>query len=122
MNSHRSASRQEAANVQNGKLRSESQIQRSILGFLALQPDVDVVRVNSGGYRGRMRGAPKGTADILGVGPRGRFVAIEVKDDDGELTAEQLKYLLRVKALGGEAIEARSIEDVRVMLERMRKP
>lgn len=37
------------------------------------------VRVNAGGFRGRMKGAPKGTPDFLGVLDSGRPFAVEAK-------------------------------------------
>ena len=55
----------------------------------------------------------KGVADILGVLPNGRALAIELKSATGRLTPEQKSFLERVNASGGLAFMARSIEDVK---------
>lgn len=53
----------------------------------------------------------KGVSDILGM-HNGTLLAIEVKDK-GALTLDQRHFLERVKALGGLAIVARSIDDLK---------
>ena len=50
----------------------------------------------------------KGSADILGVLPDGRFLAVECKSPTGRLTPEQSAFLERIRGLGGVAIVARS--------------
>jgi hypothetical protein len=49
----------------------------------------------------------KGSADILGCLPGGRFLAVEVKAPDGRLSAEQREFLENIRGLGGLAITAR---------------
>ena len=58
----------------------------------------------------------KGVADILGILPGGRFLAIELKSATGTLTKEQKSFLEAINANGGVAFMARSIEDVKVGL------
>lgn len=52
----------------------------------------------------------KGVSDILGI-YNGKFLAIEVKSKTGRLSPEQVWFLAEVKAKGGIAFMARSIED-----------
>lgn len=47
---------------------------------------------------------------------KGRFVAIEIKSAVGKTTERQEHYLDRVRAAGGVAIVARSVEDVKAAL------
>jgi len=54
----------------------------------------------------------KGVADILGILPSGRFLAIELKSERGRCTPEQTAFLSQIKASGGVAFVARSIKDV----------
>jgi hypothetical protein len=54
----------------------------------------------------------KGSADIIGILPGGRFLAVEVKAPQGRLSAEQREFLERVSALGGMAVVAKSAADV----------
>lgn len=64
-----------------------------------------------------------GTSDLIGWRTRvittdmvGKsvaiFTAIEVKSQAGKLTAEQRDFLAAVRASGGIAIEARSVDDI----------
>jgi hypothetical protein len=52
------------------------------------------------------------TADMIGRGVA-VFTAVEVKTDQGELTAEQARFLRAVEQAGGIAIEARDIEQTK---------
>jgi hypothetical protein len=54
----------------------------------------------------------KGSADILGCLPDGRFLAVEVKAARGVLSPEQRDFLADIKALGGMAVVAKSRTDV----------
>ena len=54
----------------------------------------------------------KGIADIIGVLPGGKALAIEVKTKRGRLSEYQEKFLDRFKAAGGIAFVARSPGDV----------
>lgn len=49
----------------------------------------------------------KGSADILGCLPGGRFLAVEVKAPDGRLSGAQKKFLAEIGALGGLAVTVR---------------
>lgn len=98
---------------------SEAEIQSAILELLAWRGIV-AFRVNSGkllitnrdGSSRMVKLAPPGTADIIGIAPGGRFMAIEVKDRKGEQTPEQVDFEQRVRAAGGIYFLARSTDDV----------
>ena len=49
----------------------------------------------------------KGSADILGCLPGGRFLAVECKAKGGQLSPEQKRFLAEVEALGGMAVMVR---------------
>jgi len=53
-----------------------------------------------------------GSADIIGVLPGGRFIAVECKAKKGKLSEKQKEFLTNVEEMGGLAIVARSIDDV----------
>ena len=54
----------------------------------------------------------KGSADILGCLPGGRFLAVECKTGYGRLSPEQRDFLADIKALGGLAVMAKSWQDI----------
>jgi hypothetical protein len=49
----------------------------------------------------------KGSADILGCLPGGRFLAVEVKAARGDLSPEQKTFLAEIRELGGPAVMVR---------------
>lgn len=55
-------------------------------------------------------GSTKGVADIIGC-INGRFLAIEVKRENGKLSDHQETFLENVRRSGGIAFVARSIND-----------
>ena len=56
-------------------------------------------------------GLAVGSADIIGIAPCGRFLAIEIKTSKGRATKEQLRFIEAVNNAGGIAGIARSVED-----------
>lgn len=62
-----------------------------------------------------------GVADILGVMPNGKILAIEVKSRSGKLSQAQKTFLLNVKKQGGVAFVARSISKVMFELKEFLK-
>jgi hypothetical protein len=54
----------------------------------------------------------KGNADILGILPGGRFLAVECKAAHGRLSPEQREFLADIKSLGGFAVVAKSWQDI----------
>jgi hypothetical protein len=53
-----------------------------------------------------------GSADIIGLLPGGRFLAVECKANNGRLSDKQQDFLDTVMSLGGIAIVARSHADL----------
>lgn len=96
---------------------SEAEIQKAILELLAYRR-IFRFRVNQQGVPthrndGSWRPSPtRGVADILGILPGGRFLAIEVKRPGGKLTQEQALFLSLVNANGGLGFVATSTRDV----------
>jgi len=60
----------------------------------------------------------KGSSDIIGVMPDGRFLAVEVKAAHGRLSSEQSEFLEKVRGLGGVAVLARSFYELEKALRR----
>lgn len=98
---------------------TESQIQGDCLDWLAWH-QILAFRVNSGqvlvanrnGSPRMIKLAPPGTADIIGMLPGGRFLAVECKTRKGKQTPEQEEFEQRVLANGGVYVLARSSEDL----------
>ena len=102
----------------------EADIQAAILDWLKLH-GLFCWRNNTGSFareyktrdgqwrRTFFRAGFAGSADILGVLPGGRFLAIEVKRPRvGALSIEQKDFLDQVNATGGLAMVATSVDDV----------
>jgi hypothetical protein len=62
-------------------------------------------------------GLTKGGADIIGVAPDGRFLAVEVKTPTGRIRPEQEVFLQVVRKAGGIAGIARSVEQALDLLK-----
>ena len=60
----------------------------------------------------------RGVADLICCW-RGHFLAIEVKTRKGALSDDQARFLERIKAAGGIALVARSVDDVIDAIERL---
>lgn len=75
------------------------------------------VRLQASGYRGRMKGCPKGTADLLAA-PYARRQAnpvwlwLEIKKPGEKQTPEQIQFQNNVEGRGMTYIVARSMDDV----------
>jgi hypothetical protein len=54
----------------------------------------------------------KGSADILGCLPDGRFLAVEVKAPGGRLSPEQKQFLADIRTLGGLALMVRDWKEI----------
>lgn len=97
----------------------EKDIQKQILKYLSYTP-VFAWRNNSGAGFNKNAGGDsyfirfglKGSADILGILPGGRFLAIEVKKPGGVLTDDQKNFLARINAKGGFAFMADNLDTV----------
>jgi Holliday junction resolvase len=87
----------------------ERTIQRKIIKWLEDQGHYVVKTINSN---------KKGVPDLLVCLDGGRFCAIEVKRPEGKATELQKYNLNQIKELGGIAMIARSVDDVREMFAR----
>ena len=58
-----------------------------------------------------------GSADIIGICPDGRFLAVEVKTSTGQVRPEQVRFRDAVMAKGGRAGVARCADDALRILE-----
>lgn len=96
----------------------ERDAQKAILDYLgykkilAWRNNAGTAQVKMGQKEYWMQLAPKGSSDIIGCLPDGRFLAIECKGSEGKLTLEQTRFIIQVVDLGGVAFVARSIDDV----------
>lgn len=61
-------------------------------------------------------GLGKGGSDLIGWSREGRFVAIEAKAGKTRITNEQRRFLEAVRAAGGLAGVARTVQDARDIL------
>lgn len=96
----------------------EKQIEKSIIEYLGWRR-IMAWKVESqgqydekrGGFRKKPKWFRKGVADILGI-YKSRPLAIEVKNQKGKLSKDQLNFLTEFRQNGGIAMVARSIEEV----------
>lgn len=98
---------------------TESAIQKGILDYLGMKRGVVAWRNNSGTAQVKMgtkdywmKLAPKGTPDIIGYLPDGKFLGIEVKKKGGVVSIEQQDFLDDLNERGGLGFVAYSIDDV----------
>lgn len=106
---------------------SESSIQRRIQMALSQAGCLIFRNETAGAYMGQVihkagdqvtlakarflpAGLCKGSADLIGLAPGGRFLAVEVKTARGRTSPEQDKFLLAVNRAGGIGFVARSAE------------
>jgi hypothetical protein len=97
----------------------ENKITSQVLKYLKLRRikawsnPSGAVRIRPGKF---MSFGLKGSADILGCLPDGRFLAVEVKAARGVLSPEQRDFLADIKALGGLAVTVRGWRELADML------
>jgi len=88
---------------------SEAALQRRVLRWLRARPKSWTIKVPGTVLTG-------GLPDVFHV-ERGRFYAFELKAPRGRVTPLQALCLNRIRAAGGVAVVARSLDDVRRVLE-----
>jgi hypothetical protein len=59
-----------------------------------------------------------GSADILGILPGGRFLAVECKAGRGKPSEKQLEFLENVKSMGGLALIVWSVDELILALKK----
>jgi hypothetical protein len=84
-------------------------------GFFAWNNATGCVRVGPDRW---LSFGKKGSADILGCLPGGRFLAIEVKAPYGRLSTEQKDFLEKIRGLGGMAMVAHTFQELDTTLRR----
>lgn len=94
----------------------ETQLQKAIVEYLTIHGIFCWVNKTGGTYDPTKRifrsgTTTKGIADILGILPGGKFLAIEVKIKPNKLSPEQGIFIEAIKARGGNAIVMYSIDD-----------
>ena len=94
---------------------TEHELQTAIIALIRKRGGV-ATRVNSGNIVNSIRGASKGTADIIAC-YRGRYLAIEVKSSKGKPTIEQLVFGDNVRMAGGVFFVTWNLETVNNMLD-----
>lgn len=105
---------------------TEAQIQQAIRLALGREHDVLLYR-NSVGVaqtpdgRTQRFGLCPGSADLIGIGPGGRFLAIEVKTKHGRVAPDQARFIDLVRARGGIAGICRSVEDAVALVQAARE-
>jgi len=109
----------------------EAQLQDEIRLAVAQLDGVVLWRNNVGVGRVGRSDAPVrfglavGSADLVGLvtmpDGTGRFLAMEVKTQDGRLSGEQARWLNLVRSLGGLAVVVRSVEDAVAAVEAARR-
>jgi hypothetical protein len=93
----------------------ENRVKAEVIKYLKLRQikawsnPSGTVQIRSGKF---MSFGLKGSSDILGLLPGGRFLAIECKSERGRLSPEQRDFLADIAALGGLAIIAGSYKDI----------
>jgi len=98
----------------------ESDIQRSILKYLRLKSifcwknnTVGIAKPNGHYIPAQMTGI----ADILGIMPDGRFLAIEVKRPGNKPTPNQVQFIQNIINNKGLAFLAYSLDDVKQIIK-----
>lgn len=86
---------------------AEAELLADTRRFLETIPGVTVVRIEAGSERGK--------SDIV-MCINGIFVAAELKDDIGEPSAQQLKFINTIRKSGGIAGICRTLEDMHDLL------
>lgn len=105
----------------------ETPIQARIRLTVGQLPDVRIWRNNVG--EAKFKGSPipvkyglmVGSSDLIGVGPGGRFLALEVKKHDGKPSKAQQQFLNVVRSMGGFGCVVRSESEALAAIERMRR-
>lgn len=96
------------APIWNDKFTKEADLLAKTLEFLNMLPHTKVVRIEAG--------VKSGIADIL-VCHYGCFVAIELKDDIGVPSKQQLKFIEDIKDAGGHGAVCRTLAEVYKILK-----
>lgn len=105
------------------KRQTETALVRACLQYLSLRGILAWRNNTTGVYdpvrkRFRTFTGMKGVADVLGVLPGGRLLAVEAKQPRGRLSEEQKVFLDGVNRAGGLAVVVRDVRQLAEALER----
>jgi len=101
----------------------ESDLVRVTLQWLRLV-GIPCFRNNTGAYKrgnGWIRYGSKGSGDILGILPGGRWLSIELKVGKNKPSKDQLEFMDMISSHGGVAFAAWSIDEVIERIEAITK-
>ncbi|MCX5811302.1 MAG: VRR-NUC domain-containing protein [Proteobacteria bacterium] len=94
--------------------RREQDLQKAILHYLAAMGFAAWRQNNCAASTGSrlVRFGVPGTSDIIGILPAGKFLAVKVKAEKGQLTQRQNIFIGEVMKNNGVAIAVQSVDDV----------
>lgn len=99
----------------------EKDVLKAVLAALRVHPVVGFAwRANTGSFevgKRRIRAGFRGQPDVLGMLRDGRLLAVEVKRPGERPTPDQGAFLEKVRANGGVAVVATSVDDVLATLQ-----
>ena len=87
----------------------------SILGIYAWRNNSGALRNKSGRL---IRYGLKGSSDIIGICPDGRFLAIECKKEKGAVRRDQIEFINQINELGGVAGIVHNTDELMEILKR----
>jgi hypothetical protein len=106
---------------------SESKLVKAALEYLSYR-GIGVWRNNTGAvvsvYKGRkriIRYGKKGSSDIIGLIPGGRFIGVECKQPKEKQTLDQRLFQQFIESLGGLYVLARNLDDIQEALDGTRQ-
>lgn len=76
-----------------------------------------VWRTNAGYIKSNVRLAPKGTPDIIGYSPKGRFVGIEIKGPNDVIRDSQKKWIATAMSHNCLVTIAFQIKDIQDLIQ-----
>lgn len=97
-------------------IQSEIMIELSKSGCLIFRNNVGALK-DAFGRLVRYGVGGKGGSDLIGVCPDGKIICVEVKKHGCNPSDDQLRFIEAVRAKGGRAGVARSVEDALRILE-----
>lgn len=103
---------------------TEQEIQKAILDYLKLKGFIVFKHRNVGIYKQDTKQyiplafGEKGIPDLIACAPDGSFWGVEVKRRGGKISPDQTDFIQRVRAKGGHAFVAYSLDDVMAEVER----
>ena len=99
----------------------EKHVLRAVLDALRHHPSVAFIERQQSGMFGQddrvIRVGRRGLLDLVGMLKGGHYISIECKSESGRLTSEQQSTIELIRAHGGCAGVARSVEDAIAIVE-----